>query len=176
MVEYKGLCQKCWKKVVPLFQVRNTYCNCTFKLATIEHKMPRCLGGSNQLFNLTLYCEECNNRGSKTVSQNWHKRIKRRMKQLFTIADVVVIEDSIVDHQKQIGVYDTTKKLIQKITIPIALQDIRLYLGRDLKANEYIIDPMLDYAKLFLQTGFFENTGSVLPLKYKVFQIWILKP
>lgn len=174
MKEYQATCQKCWK---PVILASEGIVQSDPRIATVEHKMPRCLRGSNAKFNLTLYCQGCNGIGSKNIKP-W-KRMRKRMKKLFTIADITVIEDVIIDGQKQIKIVNDQGQPIGRnnggITIPIAAKDVQLYLKRQLFADEYIIDPDLDYSKLLLQTGHFEDTGLRLPLKYKILHIWKLK-
>lgn len=73
-ITYKGICQNCGIrtsyndfKYIKKEDIQYKQLGPTFP--TVEHIVPRCMGGSSNIDNLTLYCHRCNNIGSLYVLQ-----------------------------------------------------------------------------------------------------------
>jgi 5-methylcytosine-specific restriction endonuclease McrA len=69
------------KKKAFLYISRKKCCWCKKPLsieeATLEHLVPRCYGGTNELGNLTLACYECNNRRGNLISGKYATLVER---------------------------------------------------------------------------------------------------
>lgn len=42
---------------------------------TLDHSVPRCLGGGNQNYNLKLACRDCNQRKADKPPHVWHAEL-----------------------------------------------------------------------------------------------------
>ena len=62
LVTYNHRCQKCNRRVV------QTPRQCA-EQATREHVIPVCMGGKSDANNVTLFCFECNQRGSRALNR-----------------------------------------------------------------------------------------------------------
>lgn len=52
--------------------------NAGYTWAEVDHVMPRCRGGSNDLSNLVISCGRCNNSKSGSTPQEWLARLSAR--------------------------------------------------------------------------------------------------
>lgn len=57
------------------YKYRCAYCNVrTGKAGTVDHYLPRSLGGSNDRFNLRWSCFRCNNAKADMPPEEWEQR------------------------------------------------------------------------------------------------------
>lgn len=61
-----GRCQKCGTRCKRYPPHRIGFID---NRATVEHVIPKCLGGTNDLSNLTLFCQLCNHKGGVALSK-----------------------------------------------------------------------------------------------------------
>ena len=75
----KCICQYCSKKI-PVTQI------------TIDHVIPRALGGNNTYYNCVVCCKDCNvKKGSKTLEQSGMKLIRKPVHPTFSPSYKVIV-------------------------------------------------------------------------------------
>ena len=72
------------KKLSETQNHRCCYCGCRFtesgpKKATIEHVLPKSLGGSNHVANLVVACLECNGKRGSVTTPEYFRLIYKEM-------------------------------------------------------------------------------------------------
>ena len=73
---HNGKCQKCGRRVRRYWPSQTAF---YVNRATIEHVIPRCFGGTNDLCNLTLFCQLCNHQGGVLLSAYLSTRPRLRL-------------------------------------------------------------------------------------------------